>query len=81
MRTTVRLDEQLLAEATNSVCIDPGQRQWAIFRLLCGEVDARGNLVPDADLAALAIESGCEWVTTERDYSRFRGLRWLHPRA
>ena len=33
----------------------------------------------DAWLAALAIESGCEWVTTDRDYARFPGLRWREP--
>ena len=38
-----------------------------------------GNLVQDAWLAALAIESGCEWVTTDRDYARFPGLRWREP--
>jgi predicted nucleic acid-binding protein len=42
-------------------------------------VEAKGNLVPDAYLAALAIESGCEWVTTDRDFARFSGLRWRHP--
>ena len=42
---------------------------------------ARGNLVPDAYLAALAIESGSEWITTDRDFSRFPGLRWRHPLA
>jgi hypothetical protein len=36
-------------------------------------------MVPDAWLAALAIESGCEFVTTDRDYARFAGLRWRHP--
>jgi len=36
-------------------------------------------MVADAYLAALAIESGSEWVTTDRDYARFRGLRWRHP--
>jgi uncharacterized protein len=35
--------------------------------------------VPDAYLAALAIESGSEWITTDRDFSRFPGLRWRHP--
>ena len=40
---------------------------------------ATGNLVQDAWLAALAIESGCEWVTTDRDYARFPGLRWREP--
>jgi predicted nucleic acid-binding protein len=41
----------------------------------------RGNLVPDAYLAALAIESGSEWITTERGFARYPGLRWRHPLA
>lgn len=57
----------------------PGPRHWEIFLDLCRKAGARGNLVPDAYFAALAIESGCEWVTTDRDYSRFPGLRWRHP--
>ena len=57
----------------------PGPRHWEIFARLCRESEARGNLVPDAYLAALAIESGCEWVTTDRDFSRFPGLRWKTP--
>jgi predicted nucleic acid-binding protein len=36
-------------------------------------------LVWDAHLAAIAIESGCEWITADRDYARFPGLRWRHP--
>ncbi|HZS00905.1 MAG TPA: PIN domain-containing protein [Chloroflexota bacterium] len=40
---------------------------------------ARGNLIPDAYLAALAIESGSEFITTDRDYARFAGLRWRAP--
>jgi hypothetical protein len=39
----------------------------------------KGNLVADAYLAALAIESGSEWITTDRDYGRFPGLKWRHP--
>lgn len=50
-----------------------------IFTDLCRRAGAKGNLVPDAFLAALAIESGSEWVTTDRDYARFPGLRWRHP--
>jgi predicted nucleic acid-binding protein len=42
-------------------------------------VKARGNLIPNVYLAALAIESGCEWITTDRDFSRFPGLRWRLP--
>lgn len=62
-----------------AVRIAPGPRHWEIFRRLCGEAGVRGNLVPDAYLAALAIESGSEWITTDRDYARFPGLRWRHP--
>ena len=40
-----------------------------------------GNLVPDAWFAAMAVESGCEWITTDRDYARFKGLRWRQQEA
>ena len=63
----------------NTVSIAPGPRHWTIFTRLCRQAGAKGNLVPDAYLAALAIESGSEWITTDRDYSRFPGLRWRHP--
>jgi uncharacterized protein len=39
----------------------------------------KGNLVADAYHAALAIETGSEWITTDRDFSRFSALRWRHP--
>ena len=66
-------------ERPNCVMVSPGVRHWEIFANLCKAVSVRGDLVPDAYLAALAIESGTEWVTTDRDYSRFPGLRWRHP--
>ncbi|MGH2444910.1 MAG: type II toxin-antitoxin system VapC family toxin [Candidatus Limnocylindria bacterium] len=65
----------------NAVAVIPGARHWEIFERLCLAVGAKGNLVPDAYLAALAIESGSEWITTDRDFSRFPGLRWRHPLA
>ena len=61
------------------VNVAPGPRHWEIFTNLCRKVGARGNLVPDAYLAALAIESGSEWITTDRGFARFPGLRWRHP--
>jgi len=64
---------------SNCVVVTPGLRHWEIFTRLCRTAGAKGNLVPDAYLAALAIESGSEWITTDRDYSRFPGLRWRHP--
>ena len=63
----------------NCVPITPGPRHWDIFTRLCLSAGVKGNLVPDAYLAALALESGSEWITTDRDFSRFRGLRWRHP--
>ena len=59
--------------------ISPGQGHWDIFRNLCEKSDARGNLVPDAYQAALAIQTGCEWVSLDRGFSRYPGLRWIHP--
>ena len=68
-----------LRNQPNAVMIVPGERHWEIFTDLCSRALAAGDLVADAYLAALAIESGCEWITTDRDYSRFPGLRWRHP--
>jgi toxin-antitoxin system PIN domain toxin len=57
----------------------PGPESWDIFLRLCEQADARGKLVADAYHAALAIEHGCELVTADADFARFRGLRWRHP--
>ena len=70
-----------MRSARNAVAIEPGPRHWSLFERLCVESGAKGNLVADAYLAALAIESGSEWITTDRDFARFQGLRWRHPLA
>ena len=36
-------------------------------------------LVPDAYHAALAMQTGCEWVTLDRGFGRYRDLRWCSP--
>ncbi|MCF6335041.1 MAG: type II toxin-antitoxin system VapC family toxin [Spirochaetales bacterium] len=64
---------------TNSVEITPGSRHWKIFTDLCRKSGAKGNLIPDAYFAAIAMEYGCIWVTTDRDFSRFAGLEWINP--
>lgn len=66
-------------DRSNCVGVAPGSHHFEIFTDLCRDVDAKGNLVADAYLAALAIESGSEWITTDRDFSRFPQLRWRHP--
>jgi hypothetical protein len=70
---------QQLRDQPNCVRVEPGPRHWDLFRRLCLDAGVKGNLVPDAYLAAIAIESGCEWISTDRDFSRFSGLRWRHP--
>jgi hypothetical protein len=70
---------QIIRESAGHVLIAPGPGHWSIFTRLVRESACRGNLIPDAFLAAIAIESGCTWITTDRDYSRFNGLDWRHP--
>ena len=72
--------EDLFAQPA-AIRLSPGRRHWIIFARLCREIRARGNLVPDAFLAALALEHGCELVTNDTDFARFKGLRWRHPLA
>jgi toxin-antitoxin system PIN domain toxin len=68
-----------LREQAGVVHVSPGARHWAIFTELCSSMGARGNDIPDAHLAALAIESGGELVTADRGFGRFPGLRWSCP--
>ena len=59
--------------------VEPGPRHWSIFQRLCLETETRAGRVTDAWYAALAIEWGCEWITFDRDYARFPGLKWGTP--
>jgi toxin-antitoxin system PIN domain toxin len=68
-----------LLEPVHSTLIQPGERHWSIFADLCESSEASGNLVQDAWFAALAIEHGCQWISTDADYDRFRDLRWQRP--
>lgn len=70
-----------IRDQPNCINVFPGPSHWDIFIDLCIEAEVKGNLVPDTYLAALAIESGTELITTDRDFTRFPGLRWRHPLA
>lgn len=65
--------DALLAQP-KAVALAPGNGHWRIFRNFLSEMDLRGNRIPDAYHAALALEHGCEWVTLDRAFSAFRGL-------
>lgn len=70
---------QQVRNQPNCHAIAPGARHWQIFTGMCESLSAAGHLIPDIWFAALAIESDCEWITTDRDYRQFPGLRWRHP--
>jgi hypothetical protein len=76
--TALRFVEEVRG-SPNCIVLQPGDRHWGIFTQLCRKVGAKGNLVPDAFLAALAMEAGAELVTTDRNFARFPGLCWRHP--
>lgn len=68
-----------IRSAPSAVPLRPGPRHWSIFDSLCTHTGAKGNAVPDAHHAALAIENGATWITTDRAFARFPGLRWRTP--
>lgn len=81
----------MLAQATTTVASwlelpsvtvpAPGARHWEIFERILRGAQAKGPLVMDAHLAALAIEHGAELASADRDFARFEGLRLVNPLA
>ena len=66
-------------ERPQTVLLTPGENHWAIFQDLLESGQATGPLVMDAHLAALAIEHGAALASTDRDFSRFPGLKLINP--
>lgn len=58
---------------------EPTERHGEILRVLLGSVGNRSNLIPDAHLAALAMEFGLILCSSDADFGRFDGLRWQNP--
>ncbi len=61
--------------------LTPGDGHWPIFRRMIVEGQATGDLVSDAQIAAMTIEYGGVLYTADRDFARFPGLRWVNPLA
>lgn len=59
--------------------VRPTERHWTIFQQLLKNGQAVANLVSDAHIAAIAIEHGCELVSTDSDFARFPKLKWRNP--
>lgn len=68
-----------LLAAPAAMQLSTGQRHWELFRQLADDIDARGNDVPDAYLAAYALENNATWLSADRGFARFKRLRWVHP--
>ncbi len=71
------VDEWLSRDSV--VLVTPGNRHWAILRELVPASQARGPLIMDAHLAALAIEHGATLCTNDRDFLRFPGFKVEFP--
>jgi toxin-antitoxin system PIN domain toxin len=61
--------------------LHPGERHAEILFGLLEALGSAGNLTTDAHLAALAIEHQAELHSTDSDFARFPGLRWVNPLA
>ncbi len=59
--------------------LQPGPRAWRLLSVMCGDGQARGAMVMDAHLAALAIEHGASIATTDRDFTRFPDIELVNP--
>jgi toxin-antitoxin system PIN domain toxin len=58
---------------------EPTERHSSVLGELLALPGIHGNLIPDAHLAALAIEHGLTLCSTDGDFARFPGLRWINP--
>jgi hypothetical protein len=70
---------QQIRSTGNAVCLAPGRSHWDLFLKCAQSISAQGNDIPDAYHAALALEWDCDWVTTDKGFRRFKGLRVCHP--
>jgi uncharacterized protein len=68
-----------LRKQPSHVVLTPGPTHLALLRRLCDEAEATGDLIPDAQLGAIALEHACELVSFDRDFARFASVRWITP--
>lgn len=59
--------------------LEPSTRHAEVLFGLPESVGTAGNLTTDAHLAALAIDNQAELHSTDADFGRFKGLRWVNP--
>ncbi len=59
----------------------PGRQHAVLLGDLIARHEVRGNLAPDAQLAALALEHGLTVCSADTDFARFTDVRWQNPLA
>lgn len=68
-----------LRESPAFVALEPGARHWTLLAELLESTGCRGDDVPDAALAATAMEHGAQVVSYDSGFARFPEARWLRP--
>lgn len=68
-----------IQQMPRAVIVQPGSQHAEILERLAIEAQANGSRITDAVLAAIAIEHGAKLASTDRDFSRFQGLKWINP--
>lgn len=68
-------------ERENTHLVTFGKRNWPLFAKMLTESQAKGNLVMDAHVAAMAASCGATVASTDRDFTRFPGLQFTNPIA
>jgi len=68
-----------LRDQPGHLTLSPGPRHLDLFERLCRASDAAGDLAPDAQIAAIAVEHGAEVISFDRDFARFADVRWSRP--
>jgi len=58
---------------------DPSESHFVRLRTELERLGTAGNLTTDAHLAVLAMERGYVLYSTDTDFARFSGLRWVNP--
>jgi toxin-antitoxin system PIN domain toxin len=63
----------------NVIIVEPGNRHFSILKSIIGSGRFLGTVITDAALAAIAIEHAATLASSDSDFRKFSGLRWINP--
>jgi toxin-antitoxin system PIN domain toxin len=76
--TALEFVDQLISSPAG-ILLRASERHWSTFVDLAQDVGALGNDIPDAYIAAYAVENNATLLSADRGFARFGQLRWRHP--